>query len=661
MRLMPWLVVLSVACRSGKEPDDSGAAGDGEDTDVVDADGDGSPADEDCDDGDASVGPDQSEVPYDGVDNDCDPATPDDDLDGDGHNQDVDCDDADATVNPDATEVCNDVDDDCNGDVDDAVGDLWYADTDGDGFGDPATETQECDGADGTVADATDCDDTDGAVFPDANEVCDGADNDCDDLVDDADPDLDASTATTFYADADGDGWGDEDAVTVACDPPSAAVTRSGDCDDGDPTVSPVATELCDTVDNDCDGDIDEASAADASTWYADTDGDGFGDADASEVACEPPSGHVADATDCDDAEAAVNPDAAEVCNTIDDDCNGWIDDDDPGLTGASTWYQDADGDGYGGTAWTLDACLQPSGFVSDATDCDDLDADASPAGTETCDGADNDCDGTVDEDDEVLGDAADCAAVDCADVLAGRPTATDGTYFLDPDGAGTFEGYCDMSTDGGGWTLVASFNNGDGAWAWTQYSGGINNLSAWRDAGTFGSVSAHTTADYKSEAYSRVDGTALMALDDGGEWLSFDGALAGASLLDEVTATSACTTSPVSGLSIDSSNPTAAANAFLTWYGGDPNNAGLCAFNFSEDSTDSSVIGMAGNSCGTAGFGHVGWNAPTSGHQDRDHVFCLASTPALNTTTSCSEWYGTAGLVWFDESGCSYASLYVR
>ena len=233
-------------------------------------------------------------------------------------------------------------------------------------------------------------------------------DNDCDGTVDE-------DVTTTFYADADGDGFGDPGAEVDDCDPGEGYVADATDCDDADPTSFPGGEEVCDEADNDCDGTVDEDVTT---TFYADADADGFGLSDATVEACDLPEGHAAVAGDCDDSTAAVNPDAPEVCNTIDDDCDGTIDEDD--ATDALTWYADADGDGYGDASSTAAACTQPTGYVSDDTDCDDGEMLSNPGETEVCDELDNDCDGTVDED-----DAADAS-----------------TWYADDDG----DGYGDVS-----------------------------------------------------------------------------------------------------------------------------------------------------------------------------------------------------------------------
>ncbi len=129
----------------------------------------------------------------------------------------------------------------------------------------------------------------------------------------------------TWYADADGDGYGDPLAPREAVEPPSQHVDNAEDCDDGDAAVNPAATEVCDGVDNDCDGEVDGASATDLRTCHPDLDGDGFGDPDSVEQACECSSGWVEDDGDCDDSEQLAWTGATEVCDDgIDNDCDGW-------------------------------------------------------------------------------------------------------------------------------------------------------------------------------------------------------------------------------------------------------------------------------------------------------------------------------------------------
>jgi hypothetical protein len=348
----------------------------------------------DCDDDDPAYNPGASEADCtDPSDYNCDGSVGWADDDGDGWAACEDCDDRDAAVNPDGEELCNGVDDDCDGAVDEADASdatTWYADADGDGYGDVDSTTLACAAPSGTVADATDCVDTDATINPAAPEACNGVDDDCDGTVDEG-------VLSSWYADADADGYGDAGDSTEACTAPSGNVADATDCDDADGAINPAADELCNGYDDDCDGIVDEADATDAATWYQDHDADGYGDAGASTVACDQPSGTVADGTDCDDADAAINPAADELCNGIDDDCDGTVD---TGALDASSWYADADADGYGDPTSSTVACTQPSGTVADDSDCDDADAAINPAAAELCDGADNDCDGRTDEDD---------------------------------------------------------------------------------------------------------------------------------------------------------------------------------------------------------------------------------------------------------------------
>ena len=174
------------------------------------------------------------------------------------------------------------------------------------------------------------------------------------------------------------------------------------DCDDADPALYPAADEICDGVDNDCDGAIDEL-AADAITWSIDSDGDGYGEPSYTVSACAQPEGYAPSAGDCDDSLSTVFPGAVEQCDGVDNDCDGLVDDADPGLDASTVtiWYRDADADGYGDAAdGGLMACVDPSTsyapYADNSLDCDDGSADASPGLDEVCgDGLDNDCDGS--------------------------------------------------------------------------------------------------------------------------------------------------------------------------------------------------------------------------------------------------------------------------
>lgn len=184
--------------------------------------------------------------------------------------------------------------------------------------------------------------------------------------------------------------------------------------------------------------DLDTADTASDSvpctalTWYADVDGDGYGDAASRQDACEAASGWVANATDCDDTLASVYPAAPEYCNGLDDDCDGSTDEE---ALDASTWYPDADADGFGDGAAPVVACEAGPAEIADATDCDDTDADVYPGGTEIeGTGADEDCDGRVDEI-RVCADASGDfdsiqAAIDSAPVDGAVVEVCPGTYY---------------------------------------------------------------------------------------------------------------------------------------------------------------------------------------------------------------------------------------
>jgi hypothetical protein len=174
-----------------------------------------------------------------------------------------------------------------------------------------------CFDADGDGASCDDCDDADPARFPGANEVCDTRDNDCD-------GEIDEGAVTTWFVDADADGYGNAGLSVTRCQAPANFVARGGDCNDNDPTTFPGRTEVCDSRDNNCDGTVDEGVK---STFYRDADGDGYGDSRNAASVCQiPASGFVAVMGDCDDSRADANPQALETCNNRDDDCDGVVD-----------------------------------------------------------------------------------------------------------------------------------------------------------------------------------------------------------------------------------------------------------------------------------------------------------------------------------------------
>ena len=177
-----------------------------------------------------------------------------------------------------------------------------------------------------------DCDDSNAGINPNATEICDGIDNDCDTDIDDADSSVDTSTGSTFFADSDNDLYGDVNSTVQACSRPAGFVVNSSDCDDTDFNIKPIDSDG-DGVDR-CNDDCDDSdilhlpwaaeSESDNTQCMTDADSDGFGDTSA-------PTGGAA-GTDCDDAEASTNPDASEVCDGVDNDCDTDIDDADSNL-----------------------------------------------------------------------------------------------------------------------------------------------------------------------------------------------------------------------------------------------------------------------------------------------------------------------------------------
>ncbi len=374
----------------------------------------------DCDDARADIHPGATETDCeDPIDYNCDGSTQYADLDGDGYPACGECNDLIFEVNPGAEERCNDRDDNCDGTADENAVDqrTWYADSDRDGYGDAGTAVTSCDSPSGYTTDSRDCDDADYDRNPGQREVCDdaGLDEDCDNLVNDDDSSVSTASQSSWYTDRDGDGYGDESSVVVACVGPSGWNNTGGDCDDADAAISPAAREICDesSVDEDCDGFADDADVSvDRSTyntWYRDSDSDGYGATSVTISRCDAPNGYLEIGGDCNDAVATISPAGTEICDSAnqDEDCDSLTDDNDPDISDSdkSTWYLDSDSDGYGNSASTSIACDAPSGYAGVGADCDDSATGTNPGATEICDSADNDddCDGLSDDGDPTV------------------------------------------------------------------------------------------------------------------------------------------------------------------------------------------------------------------------------------------------------------------
>lgn len=235
-------------------------------------------------------------------------------------------------------------------------------------------------------------------------EICDGIDNDCDGIVDNG-FDTGPCTVGTGACEATG---------TFVC-----VDEQTSECD-AEPGES--EDEICDDgIDNDCDGEVDEDDAVDALEWHADQDGDGYGNPDEVVTRCSKPSEYVEQGGDCDDQNAQVNPSAEEVCDGIDNDCDGGVDD--ASAVDVLTWYIDCDGDGFAAdSSGARDGCEEPAPPPGcshpdaawtqqrpgdSSTDCNDDVADAYPGQNSYFDNPmsggdfnerwDYDCDGFVD------------------------------------------------------------------------------------------------------------------------------------------------------------------------------------------------------------------------------------------------------------------------
>jgi len=304
-----------------------------------------------------------------------------------------DCNDNDVAIHPGAPEICDSKDNNCDGLIDNTTT-SWWLDHDHDGFGDPKFKQEgACTGSQSwLVNNDLDCNDNDATVLPGMAETCDGKDNNCNGQTDEG-------VQSVFYKDNDHDGHGDASVKLIVCAAPADATASSDDCNDTDASIYHGAPETCDGKDNNCNGQTDENAML---VFYKDNDADGFGGTE-SVHACSAPVGATSTTGDCNDMDPKINPGAAEVCNEIDDNCNGQTDE---GVQ--SMFYQDNDHDGFGDAKVSLLACSALSIFVSNKTDCNDADGDIYPGAPETCDGKKNDCLATVLSEPNSLCDDAD-------------------------------------------------------------------------------------------------------------------------------------------------------------------------------------------------------------------------------------------------------------
>jgi len=199
------------------------------------------------------------------------------------------------------------------------------------------------------------------------------------------------NTNSTYFADTDNDGFGNLSNSTSTCIPPAGYVLNSLDCNDSNGQINPSANEVCNSIDDNCNSQTDEGLMF--TTYYSDLDNDGFGSGVGTSLCSNPGAGYSTNALDCNNSNSSINPSATELCNSADDNCNSQIDE---GLL-FQNYYQDFDGDGFGFGAPTS-LCAGLTGYVNNAFDCNDFQAQVNPIAQEICNSIDDNCNTLVDD-----------------------------------------------------------------------------------------------------------------------------------------------------------------------------------------------------------------------------------------------------------------------